>query len=142
VVNAAFCRFSRFRRVPRVATTINKFSGALTILRARKACQYEEICTLEVRGQKNMTGDKRWVVRWQRKRSATVSVRAGGGIQAGFRDAQTINGLISHDVRSDYIVHIICRNSAVPNGFGINYDGWTMLTLVEAAGLIGAYLAL
>ena len=74
--------------------------------------------------------------------SATGPVRAGGGIQAGFREAQAIDWLIPQDVRIDNFVYVIGGNSAVPNGFRINDYSWTMLTLVETASLIGPNLAL
>jgi len=69
-------------------------------------------------------------------------VGTNGGIQAGFRDAQAIDWLILHDVRSDNLVHVIGCNSAVPNGFWVDHHGRAVLTLVEAASLIGAHLTL
>lgn len=56
--------------------------------------------------------------------------------------AKTLYWLSADDMRVDDLVNIGFGDVAVPDGLGIYHDVWSVLALIEAAGLIGADSAL
>lgn len=66
---------------------------------------------------------------------------ATGGVEAGIREDQAFDGASSNNVGFDDFIDICQGNPAVPYRFGVNDDIGSVLTLIEAAGLVGANLA-
>ena len=58
-------------------------------------------------------------------------------IEAVVGDLQANHGLSADNMLLHNFVDVRRENVAVPNGFGIDDDGWTVFALVEAAGLVG-----
>jgi hypothetical protein len=71
-----------------------------------------------------------------------LAVRAILGVDAGFGKAQALDGAALDEVLMDDLVDVAGVDVAVPDGLGVDDDDGTVLTLVEAAGLIGADLVL
>ncbi len=65
-------------------------------------------------------------------------MRARLGIEAGSGKPQPLDRPAMDEMLSNDFIHIFEPDKAVPDGLGIDHDGWPMLTLIEAAGLIGA----
>ena len=63
------------------------------------------------------------------------------GIEARFGELKPFHGLSPDDVRLDDFIHIGFGDVTIPDGVRIDHDVWSMLALIEAAGLIGANLA-
>jgi hypothetical protein len=63
-------------------------------------------------------------------------------VQAGVSNQQSFNRPVAHDMGINNLIHIGSRDSAVPDRLRIDHYIRPMLTLVEAAGLVGPYLAL
>jgi hypothetical protein len=62
-------------------------------------------------------------------------------IEARFGEPKPFHGLPPDDVRLDDFIHIDFGDVAIPDCVRIDHDVWSMLALIEAAGLIGANLA-
>lgn len=60
-------------------------------------------------------------------------------IQAPVRQTQALHRFSADDVRVDNLFHIRFRHMPIPHGFGIHDHVWPVLTLVQAAGLVGAH---
>ena len=69
-------------------------------------------------------------------------MHAGLGVQAGFGQPETFNGLAADDVRVDDFFDIGLSDVSIPNGIGIDDEVWAVLALIETAGLVGAHFAL
>ena len=59
-------------------------------------------------------------------------------VDALWAHEQALDWLSSHDVGVDDLIHVIERDSPVPDGFGIDDQVGAVLALVEASGLVGA----
>jgi hypothetical protein len=64
------------------------------------------------------------------------------GVDAGVGQQKSLYRLASQDVGLDDLVHVSELHSPVPHAIGINHEVGAMFTLVEAAGLVGAYAVL
>jgi hypothetical protein len=71
-------------------------------------------------------------------RLISFAVRAMLGVDAGFGEAQALDGTAVNEVLLYNLVDVARVNFAVPDGLGVDDDDGTVLALVEAAGLIGA----
>jgi hypothetical protein len=60
-------------------------------------------------------------------------------VHATIGQSKTLDWTAAYDVRFDDLAHVGNRHAAVPHAVGIDDDRWTVFTLVEAAGLIGAH---
>src|SRR5579871_4220149 len=67
------------------------------------------------------------------------TVLARRSVQTLVGEAQTLDRLAADDVRLDDFVDIGLGDMAVPDGVGIDHDVGPVLTLIEAAGLVGAH---
>ena len=67
---------------------------------------------------------------------------ACGGVDALVLEDETGYGDVIQDVRLDDFSNIFGLHLAVPHCFGIDDHRGPMLTLIEAAGFVGAYRAL
>jgi len=65
-------------------------------------------------------------------------MRATFGIQALLGHAEPLHGAAAHQVLFDDCSGIGRLDIAVPDGLGIDDDGWSVLALVQAAGLVDA----
>ena len=65
-------------------------------------------------------------------------MRAAGGVDAALGQHQPLYGTPGDQVLAHDLLHIRGLNVAVPDGFRIDDDRRPVLTLVEAAGLVGA----
>lgn len=70
------------------------------------------------------------------KRSAAV--RAGFGVEAVLGEAEPFDRTAGDEVLGDDFCGVFGLDVAVPDGLGINDDGRSVLTLVEAEGLVDA----
>jgi hypothetical protein len=59
-------------------------------------------------------------------------------VEAGFGEAEAFDGATVEDVLCDDLRHVLEFDEAVPDSLGVDDDGWAVLALVEAAGLVGA----
>ncbi len=67
---------------------------------------------------------------------------AAFSIKAGVGQAQPLDWLPANDVRFDDLVYVGFGNVPVPDGFWIDNDCWTVLALIQTAGLIRPHFAL
>ena len=67
---------------------------------------------------------------------------ANRGVETRVGDLEAPHGLIAEDMRLNNFLGIGESHVAVPDGFGIDDDGRSMLALVEAPGLVGSYRCL
>lgn len=65
-------------------------------------------------------------------------VRADGGVEAVVGDAEPLDGTASDEVFTDDLGDVFDLDSAVPYGFRVDNDGWAVLALLEASGLVDA----
>jgi hypothetical protein len=72
-------------------------------------------------------------------RIAGLAVFAGFGIQAGVGQAKALDRVSTDSVRIDNLVDVRFGDMAIPDGLGINDDGGSVLTLIEASRLVGAH---
>ena len=63
---------------------------------------------------------------------------AGLGVEAGVGDAEAFDGAAGDEVRGDDFIGVLGFDAAIPDGIGVDDDGGTVLTLVEAAGFVDA----
>ena len=56
-------------------------------------------------------------------------------------DPEALDGPSLENVLGHNFVDMIGRDAAVPDFIGVNDDVWSVLALVEASGLVGAYLS-
>jgi hypothetical protein len=66
-------------------------------------------------------------------------VRAAFGINAFVGEAQTLYGLAVDQVLLHYFSGILGRHVAIPDCLWVNHHRWTMLALIQAAGLVDAH---
>jgi hypothetical protein len=60
------------------------------------------------------------------------------GIEAGAGKSKPLHGTAMDEVFIDDFIDIFEPDEAVPDCLGIDHNGWAVLALVEAAGLVGA----
>ena len=58
-------------------------------------------------------------------------MRAGFGVEALFSDAQALNGTARDKVLRHDFGSIFGLNISIPDCFGVNHDGGTVLALIE-----------
>ena len=63
-------------------------------------------------------------------------------IETRISDAQAFHRTFANDVRLYNFVHVREGYIAVPDAFGVHHDGWAVLALVQATGLIRPHLGL
>ena len=68
-------------------------------------------------------------------------VLAHRSIQAAISQHQPLDWFPSDNVRVNDFVDVGLSDVSVPNGFGIDDDSWTVLALIETAGLVGSHCA-
>ena len=66
---------------------------------------------------------------------------AGFRVEAGFGQHEALYRFAPDDVGVDDFVDVGFGDVSVPDGIGIDDDVWTVLALIEAAGLIGTHFA-
>jgi hypothetical protein len=59
-------------------------------------------------------------------------------IKAGSGQSQPFHRAAMHKVLVDNLIYIFKPDKAIPDSLGIDHNRWTVLALVEAAGLVGA----
>jgi hypothetical protein len=59
-------------------------------------------------------------------------------IEAGSGQSQPFHRAAMHKVLVDNLIYIFKPDKAIPDSLGIDHNRWTVLALVEAAGLVGA----
>jgi len=69
-------------------------------------------------------------------------VLAIGGVDAGIRQHQALDGFAANYVRVDDLVHIGGSYATIPDGIGIDDKVGSVLALVKAAGLVRAHFPL
>jgi hypothetical protein len=69
-------------------------------------------------------------------------VRTTLSVEASLPDPEALDRAVSQDVRVDDFFNISEANIAIPNGFGIDHHVRTVLTLIQAACLVGAHPSL
>lgn len=67
---------------------------------------------------------------------------AGCGVQAGICQAEALDRFAAEDVGFDNLVDVGLGDVPIPDRVRVDDDVGTVLALIEAAGLIGAYFAL
>ncbi len=65
-------------------------------------------------------------------------MRAGGRIEAAFRQSQALDGTAGNQMLFDDFPHILGFDESIPDGPGIDDNGRPVLALVEASGLVHA----
>jgi hypothetical protein len=68
-------------------------------------------------------------------------VGAGFRVEAGISDAEALDRAAGDQVLGDDFIGVFGFDSAIPHGIGVDDNGWSVLALVEAAGLIDANAA-
>ena len=68
-------------------------------------------------------------------------MRAALRVQTCIGNAETFDGTAADEVLADDLPGVFHMHAAVPDSFGIDHDGGTVLALIEAAGLVDAYAA-
>ena len=68
-------------------------------------------------------------------------MRAGLGIEALFRQTQPLDGLAAYQMLLHNLRGIRGLHRAIPDGFGIHHDSWSVFTLIKATGFVDAHLA-
>ncbi len=62
-------------------------------------------------------------------------------VQAVVSQHQALDWIAANDVRVNDLIDVGLADVSVPDGFGIDDDGWTVLALIEAARLVGPHFA-
>lgn len=65
-------------------------------------------------------------------------VRANGGVEAVVCDEKALDGTAADEVFADDLGNIFDLDPTVPDGFRVDDDGWAMLALLKASGLVDA----
>jgi hypothetical protein len=69
---------------------------------------------------------------------SAVAMRAGIGVNAGFRQPKTANRTAVNQMLLDDLIDVAGADVAVPDRLGIDDNNGSVLALIEAAGLVGA----
>ena len=67
---------------------------------------------------------------------------ARSSVEAGLRQAKTLDRFPADDMRLDNFIHVGFRDISVPDGLRIDHNVRPMLALIEASGLVGTDSAL
>jgi hypothetical protein len=68
-------------------------------------------------------------------------VFTGCGVKARVGEHQALDRLAADDVRFNDLVHVSFGDVSIPHRFRIDHEIWTVLALIETAGLIGPHFA-
>jgi hypothetical protein len=75
---------------------------------------------------------------WQLFTAVSAAMGTIGIVQTGLGNQEVVEDFSSQDRPGDDPGHVLDGDPAIPDSLGIDHDGRAMLTLVEAARVIGA----